>query len=93
VIKYITCEKREAGMSQEDFAVYWRNHRRVVVKSVLEFIRHVRKYVWRDVGENGLLVVQTVKGNEGRGKDNPMGKNAWANLCRASARINPRRKY
>jgi uncharacterized protein (TIGR02118 family) len=45
MVKYIICAKRKAGMSHEEFAAYWRNHHGAVVKSVPEFIRHVRKYV------------------------------------------------
>jgi uncharacterized protein (TIGR02118 family) len=45
MVKYIICATRKAGMTHEEFAVYWRNHHGAVVKSVPEFTRHVRKYV------------------------------------------------
>jgi uncharacterized protein (TIGR02118 family) len=45
MVKYIICAKRKAGMTHEEFSVYWRNHHGAVVKSVPEFTRHVRKYV------------------------------------------------
>ncbi len=45
MVKYIICVKRKAEMTHEEFAAYWRNHHSVVVKSVPEFTRHVRKYV------------------------------------------------
>ncbi len=45
MVKYIICAKRKAGMSWGEFDAYWKNHHGNVVKSVPEFIRHVRKYV------------------------------------------------
>ena len=45
MVKYIICAKRKAGMTWEEFDAYWKNHHGTVVKSVPEFIRHVRKYV------------------------------------------------
>jgi uncharacterized protein (TIGR02118 family) len=45
MIKYIICATRKAGMTREEFSAYWRNHHGPLVKSVPEFMRHVRKYV------------------------------------------------
>jgi len=45
MVKYIICATRKAGMTWEEFDGYWRNHHGAVVKSVPEFMRHVRKYV------------------------------------------------
>ena len=45
MVKYIICAKHKAGMTHEEFAAYWRIHHGAVVRSVLEFLRHVRKYV------------------------------------------------
>ena len=45
MVKYIICATRKAGMTWEEFDTYWGHHHGTVVKSVPEFIRHVRKYV------------------------------------------------
>jgi uncharacterized protein (TIGR02118 family) len=45
MIKYIICATRKAGMTHEEFSVYWRNQHGPLVRSVPEFMRHVRKYV------------------------------------------------
>ena len=45
MVKYIICVTRKAGMTWEEFDAYWKHHHGTVVKSVPEFIRHVRKYV------------------------------------------------
>ena len=45
MIKYIICATRKAGMTHEDFSAYWRNQHGPLVRSVPEFMRHVRKYV------------------------------------------------
>ena len=45
MIKYIICATRKAGMTREEFSAYWRHHHGPLVKSVPEFMRHVRKYV------------------------------------------------
>ncbi len=45
MIKYIICATRKAGMTREEFSLYWRHHHGPLVKSVPEFTRHVRKYV------------------------------------------------
>ena len=45
MVKYIICATRKSGMTWEEFDAYWKNHHGTVVKSVPEFIRHVRKYV------------------------------------------------
>ena len=44
MVKYVICVKRKAGLTWEEFDAYWKNHHGPVVKSVPEFIRHVRKY-------------------------------------------------
>lgn len=45
MIKYIICATRKAGLSHEEFSAYWRDHHGPLVRSVPEFVRHVRKYV------------------------------------------------
>jgi uncharacterized protein (TIGR02118 family) len=45
MVKYIICARRKSGMSREEFSAYWRNQHGPLVKSVPEFMRHVRKYV------------------------------------------------
>ncbi len=45
MVKYIICARRKSGMSREEFSTYWRNRHGPLVKSVPEFMRHVRKYV------------------------------------------------
>ena len=45
MVKLIICATRKAGMTQEEFATYWREQHGPLVKSVTEFSRHVRKYV------------------------------------------------
>lgn len=45
MVKYIICATRKAGMTHEEFSAYWRNHHGPLVKSVPEFMCHVRKYV------------------------------------------------
>lgn len=45
MVKYIICTRRKSGMSREEFSAYWRNQHGPLVRSVPEFMRHVRKYV------------------------------------------------
>ena len=45
MIKYIICATRKAGMTHEEFSAYWRHQHGPLVRSVPEFMRHVRKYV------------------------------------------------
>ncbi|MBI3245145.1 MAG: EthD domain-containing protein [Deltaproteobacteria bacterium] len=45
MVKFIICAKRKEGMTHEEFSAYWRNHHGPLVRSVPEFIRHVKKYV------------------------------------------------
>ncbi len=45
MIKYIICATRKAGLTHEEFSAYWRNQHDPLVRSVPEFMRHVRKYV------------------------------------------------
>ncbi|HUN99130.1 MAG TPA: EthD domain-containing protein [Bradyrhizobium sp.] len=45
MVKLAICVKRKAGMSAPDFHRYWREVHASVVKSVPEFMRHLRKYV------------------------------------------------
>ena len=45
MVKPIVCAKRKPGIAHEEFAHYWRENHGPLVKSVPEFIRHVRKYV------------------------------------------------
>jgi len=45
MVKLIACAKRKPGITHEEFGRYWRENHGPLVKSVPEFIRHVRKYV------------------------------------------------
>jgi len=45
MVKLIVCAKRKTGITHEEFSRYWRQNLGPLVKSVPEFIRHVRKYV------------------------------------------------
>src|ERR1700758_5287423 len=45
MVKLIICVKRKTGMSRKEFDAYWQNQHGPLVKSVPEFMRHVRKYV------------------------------------------------
>ena len=45
MLKLIVCVKRKPGLTREEFSAYWRDNHGPLVKSVPEFMRHVRKYV------------------------------------------------
>jgi len=45
MVKLVACVKRKAGMSSAEFHRYWRDVHGPTVKSVPEFMRHLRKYV------------------------------------------------
>ena len=45
MVKFIICARRKPGMTRAEFSQYWRNQHGPLVRSVPEFIRHVRKYV------------------------------------------------
>ena len=45
MVKYIICARRKSGMTRAEFSDYWRNHHGPLVRSVPEFMQHVRKYV------------------------------------------------
>ena len=45
MVKFIICARRKAGLTRAEFSTYWRNHHGPLVRSVPEFMRHVRKYV------------------------------------------------
>jgi EthD domain len=45
MVKYIICARRKSGMTRAEFSTYWRNQHGPLVRSVPEFMRHVRKYV------------------------------------------------
>jgi uncharacterized protein (TIGR02118 family) len=45
MIAMIACAKRKAGMSLAEFNQYWIEEHAPLVRSVPEFMRHVRKYV------------------------------------------------
>jgi uncharacterized protein (TIGR02118 family) len=45
MIKFIICARRKAGLTRAEFSAYWRNQHGPLVRSVPEFMRHVRKYV------------------------------------------------
>ena len=52
MVKLIICVKRKTGMSRKEFDAYWQNQHGPLVKSVPEFMRHVRKYVQCHIVEN-----------------------------------------
>jgi uncharacterized protein (TIGR02118 family) len=43
-------------MTRKEFDAYWQNQHGPLVKSVPEFMRHVRKYVQRHIVENSVPV-------------------------------------
>jgi uncharacterized protein (TIGR02118 family) len=45
MVKYIICARRKSGWTRAEFSDYWRNQHGPLVRSVPEFMRHVRKYV------------------------------------------------
>ncbi|MBI3757218.1 MAG: EthD domain-containing protein [Deltaproteobacteria bacterium] len=45
MVKLIVCVRRKAGLTREEFSAYWRYQHGPLVKSIPEFMRHVRKYV------------------------------------------------
>lgn len=45
MVKFVVCVRRKAGMSAEEFHRYWRETHGPLVRSVPEFLRHVRRYV------------------------------------------------
>lgn len=45
MVQLVICARRKSGMSKEAFHEYWRGTHGPLVKSVPEFMRHVRKYV------------------------------------------------
>jgi uncharacterized protein (TIGR02118 family) len=49
MVKLIVCARRKPGITHDEFARYWREAHGPLVKSVPEFIRHVRKYVQCDI--------------------------------------------
>ena len=54
MVKLIICVKRKTGMTRKEFDAYWQNRHGPLVKSVPEFMRHVRKYVQCHVVENSV---------------------------------------
>jgi hypothetical protein len=45
MVKLIICAARKPTMTHEEFDAYWRDQHGPLVRSVPEFMRHVRKYV------------------------------------------------
>ena len=54
MVKLIICAKRKTGMTRKKFDAYWQNQHGPLVKSVPEFMRHVRKYVQCHIVENSV---------------------------------------
>lgn len=54
MVKLIICVKRKTGMTRKEFDAYWQNQHGPLVKSVPEFMRHVRKYVQCHIVENSV---------------------------------------
>ena len=64
MVKLIICVMRKAGMSRKDFDTYWQDQHGPLVKSVPEFMRHVRKYVQCHIVEDSVPL-GTVAGYDG----------------------------
>ena len=45
MVKFVVCVRRKPGISEEEFHRYWRDTHGPLVRSVPEFMRHVRRYV------------------------------------------------
>ena len=45
MVKLIICARRKPGLTRAEFSAYWRTQHGPLVRSVPEFMRHVRKYV------------------------------------------------
>jgi uncharacterized protein (TIGR02118 family) len=45
MVKFVVAVRRKPGMSAEEFHRYWRENHGPLVRSVPEFMRHVRRYV------------------------------------------------
>jgi len=56
MVKLIICVKRRSGMTSDEFDAYWQNQHGPLVKSVPEFMRHVRKYVQCHLAHNSVPV-------------------------------------
>src|SRR5437879_2092832 len=54
MVKLIICAKRKTWMTRKEFDAYWQNQHGPLVKSVPEFMRHVRKYVQCHIVENSV---------------------------------------
>jgi uncharacterized protein (TIGR02118 family) len=54
MVKLIICAKRKPGMTWKEFDAYRQNQHGPLVKSVPEFMRHVRKYVQCHVVESSV---------------------------------------
>ena len=54
MVKLIICVKRKTGMTRAEFDAYWQNQHGPLVKSVPEFMRHVRRYVQCHILQNAV---------------------------------------
>lgn len=68
MLKLIVCIKRKPGLSREEFGAYWRNNHGPLVKSVPEFMRHVRKYVQCHLAEGTESLIGSIPDYDGVGE-------------------------
>jgi uncharacterized protein (TIGR02118 family) len=54
VVKLIICVKRKEGITRKEFDAYWQDQHGPLVKSIPEFMQHVRKYVQCHIAENSV---------------------------------------
>jgi uncharacterized protein (TIGR02118 family) len=45
MVKLIACARRKPGITRDEFSRYWLENHGPLVRSVPEFMRHVRRYV------------------------------------------------
>lgn len=65
MLKLIVCMKRKPGLSRKEFNAYWRDNHGPLVKSVPQFMRHVRKYVQCHLIDGAEPVVGSIPNYDG----------------------------
>ena len=58
MIKITIFVTRKAGLTFEEFDSYWREKHAPLIKSVIEFSRHVRKYVQSHLASSDVPIAQ-----------------------------------